>query len=151
MSIRRVTALLMTLALAAGWWGTSALGAEEAQETQEAPEAAAPQAAPEAQAPEVMVVLRDFQVVLPKGTVGQRLVLPVGTTVRFVNEGPSYHNVRQSRPEEAYGGHYLFQSPDLAPGESWRYTFDQPGTYPILCDFGAHYLLGMTAEIEVTP
>lgn len=101
--------------------------------------------------PEVQVILRDFQIVLPQGSKGGRLVIPVGTVVRFVNEGPSYHNVSQVAPEEAYSGRGLFRSPDLAPGESWAYTFETPGLYPIICDFGAHYLLGMVAEIEVTP
>jgi len=130
------TLLALALILAAG----------PAARTQEEPQG---EAAPSP--PEVQVILRDFQIVLPRGSEGGRLVIPVGTVVRFINEGPSYHNVSQASPEEAYGRQGLFQSPDLAPGESWAYTFETPGLYPILCDFGAHYLLGMTAEIEVTP
>lgn len=74
-----------------------------------------------------------------------------GTTVVFVNTDSMEHNVVQTSVErlkarEPEG----FRSPSLRPGETFRYTFDKEGTFPILCDVGGHYLAGMVGMVIVT-
>jgi plastocyanin len=46
-----------------------------------------------------------------------------GTTVRWTNNGRNEHRVRDS-------GHDLFDSDDLEPGDTFDYTFNNPGYYP---------------------
>ena len=73
----------------------------------------------------------------------------VGQKVRFVNTDSVRHNVVQATVEQATSGPYGFESPVLMPSDSWEYTFNTPGTYPILCSLDGHYLLGMTATVTV--
>lgn len=72
-----------------------------------------------------------------------------GTTVTFVNEDQIAHDVVQAAPDTINSKEPSFSSPQILPGSSWSYTFKDPGTYPLLCTVGSHYLLGMTAEIIV--
>ena len=30
-----------------------------------------------------------------------------------------------------------FESPPIGPGQPWSFTFEQPGTYPCVCDLHA--------------
>ncbi|TAN60097.1 MAG: plastocyanin [Magnetospirillum sp.] len=72
--------------------------------------------------------------------VPRTLTIKPGTTVEWVNdEKRSNHSVFF----EAEG---LAESDRLFPGESWKRTFDKPGTYPYRC--GPHP--EMTGVIEVT-
>lgn len=80
-----------------------------------------------------------------------RIVVKAGETVRFTNRDGFAHNVIQASPETLGKGDGLFQSPTLAAGESWSYTFEEPGTYPILCSVGGHYRAGMVGEVVVEP
>ena len=50
-----------------------------------------------------------------------------GDTVVFVNDDPVAHNVMGD----------VLQSPDIAPGKSWSYTFDKTGTYNFTCSYHA--------------
>ncbi len=68
------------------------------------------------------------------------LTVIVGTTVTWVNQGADWHSVA------AYDG--SFDSARIAPGESYAYRFDQPGTYQYLCKH--HAMQGMIGRIEVT-
>lgn len=78
------------------------------------------------------------------------LTVPAGTTVRFINRDLIGHDVVQAVPDEVFvTEEFPFQSPQIMPGESWEFTFNDPGEYPVLCTVGAHFLLGMTATIVV--
>jgi plastocyanin len=59
-----------------------------------------------------------------------------GTEVTFVNKDPVVHNV------SATGWGYL---EDMAEGEAFTATFDEPGVYPYACTYHA----GMTGAIVV--
>lgn len=79
----------------------------------------------------------------------KELRIKAGTTVRFVNKDALDHDVVQARPDQVRSRQFGFQSSTLKSGESWEYTFEKPGEYPILCMAGSHYLLGMTMKIIV--
>ena len=66
------------------------------------------------------------------------LTVPVGTTVEWVNNDSTTHSI------VAEDGSFL--SPDLAPGETFTFTFDTAGTFGYLC--GIHPQ--MRGEITVT-
>lgn len=68
------------------------------------------------------------------------LEVPVGATVTWVNNGADWHNVASSKAG--------FASDRLLPGESFSFTFHEPGEYKIVCRH--HSLAGMTATIVVT-
>jgi FtsP/CotA-like multicopper oxidase with cupredoxin domain len=68
--------------------------------------------------------------------------VPVGATVTWVNDDSVAHTVTSGR-DQTFDG--LFQSGDLEPGHTFRYTFDRSGTYPYFCA----YHPGMTGEVIV--
>ncbi|MHB0856069.1 MAG: cupredoxin domain-containing protein [Anaerolineae bacterium] len=55
----------------------------------------------------------------------QTLEVPVGTTVVWTNEDGQPHTVTSDEG--------LFDSNELANGDTFRYTFSQAGTYPYHC------------------
>ena len=55
--------------------------------------------------------------------------IEVGTTVVWTNNDVVAHTVTL----RASGKDQLFSSPYLTPGQTFSYTFDKPGTYPIFC------------------
>lgn len=77
------------------------------------------------------------------------ITVKAGTTVTFVNKDQIAHDVVQATVEQANKGEYGFQSPQINPKSSWSHTFDKPGTYPVLCTVGSHYLIGMVGTIIV--
>ncbi len=68
------------------------------------------------------------------------LEIPVGTTVTWVNNGADWHNVASSKAG--------FASDRILPGESYSFTFEEPGEYKIVCRH--HGLAGMNATIIVS-
>ena len=55
--------------------------------------------------------------------------ISVGTTVVWTNKDSVAHTVTQrAKPKDQ-----IFSSPMLAPGESFSFMFDTPGTYPYFC------------------
>ena len=74
------------------------------------------------------------------------LEVKAGTVVKWVNADPVDHSVWEGVPDS---GNYRFQSPDFGPGGQYSYTFEQPGTYPIFCKTGGHYLTGMKMQVVV--
>lgn len=86
----------------------------------------------------------------------KEVVIPPGTTVRWVNNEPSAmpHDVVQGTVDELRdflnGNHQpLFQSPVLNPGDYWEYTFTEEGEYIYGCTQLMHFLAGMTGKITV--
>ncbi len=75
--------------------------------------------------------------------VPQRLVIPRGATVIFVNDDAAEHNVTLAIPE-----HDRTLSKDLGtfpPGQKVSYTFEQPGIVRVHCNIHPE----MTATITV--
>ncbi len=68
------------------------------------------------------------------------VTIPAGTTVVWVNNGADWHNIASS----AAG----FASERVLPGESFSFTFEDPGVYKYVCRH--HGLAGMTGTITVT-
>jgi plastocyanin len=66
------------------------------------------------------------------------LTVPVGTTVTWTNRDQDAHNVVDRAG--------TFRSPTLNPGDTYRYTFNQPGQYSYLCTIHPF----MTATVVVT-
>lgn len=65
------------------------------------------------------------------------LSVPAGTTIVFTNEDDVVHVLSE-------GGQ--LQSPDLAAGDSYEVTLDQPGTIPYICNIHQY----MRVSIRVT-
>lgn len=57
----------------------------------------------------------------------ETVTIKVGETVTWVNEDRRIHMVMSGAPPVMTD---LFMSPSLAKGESWSYTFEEPGEYP---------------------
>ena len=59
-----------------------------------------------------------------------QVTVPAGTTLWWVNLDPEDHDV--------IALDLSIQSPLIKPGESWSHTFNQPGSYPYVCDLHAN-------------
>ncbi len=57
----------------------------------------------------------------------QTVTIKAGETVTWKNEDRRNHQVMSGAPPVMTD---LFMSPDLKKGDSWSYTFEEPGTYP---------------------
>jgi len=68
-----------------------------------------------------------------------RLTIPAGTTVTWTHKGNNSHTVSPLDGD--------WESGPLTRGESFSYTFPEPGTYPYLCR--QHLLQGMRGTITV--
>lgn len=60
------------------------------------------------------------------------LTVQTGTTVTWTQRDTAPHTVTSGAPEDADAG-AIFDSPELAPGETYSFTFREPGTYPYFC------------------
>jgi plastocyanin len=70
------------------------------------------------------------------------LTIPVGTTVRFVNNDSASHTVTADDGS--------FDSGTLSNGQEFTFTFDKAGTYPYYCKFhGGKGGVGMSGTITV--
>jgi plastocyanin len=122
--------LLLLPALAACGATTSPGGATAtvAPAQQPTQEAATPTTAPAQQATQpaatAQVAMKDisFQ---PK-----QITVAVGTTVVWTNEDPTSHTVTSGTRGNPSG---LFDSGDVAPGQTFSFTFNEPGTYDYYC------------------
>ncbi|HET9318993.1 MAG TPA: multicopper oxidase domain-containing protein [Bryobacteraceae bacterium] len=94
----------------------------------------APAGTPAASAAGNQVVMLDNRFVPPKLTVS------AGTTVVWSNSGENSHNTTSLTG--------LWDSGLLDHGQTFQFTFGQPGTYRFLCS--QHFLEGMTGTITVT-
>lgn len=93
--------------------------------------AASPGASPAA-AMEAQVTIKDLAF-LP-----QVLEIPAGTTVTWTNEDAPQHTV--------FSQDKTFTSDILEQGDTFSYTFDEPGTYDYICSLHPN----MTGQIVVT-
>jgi plastocyanin len=77
-------------------------------------------ATPVARARQERINIAGFRFAYPE------LTIEPGTTVFWTNRDPDQHTVRFSDPA-------IGESPSLDQGETFSYTFDQPGRYPYIC------------------
>lgn len=99
----------------------SAAGAAEA--TPSGSPAASPIASPVATGPLFEASMQGLKFLPPE------IDIEAGTTVTWVNKDVVAHTVTHRAPPKDQ----LFASPYLNPGERFSYTFDEPGTYGIMC------------------
>jgi plastocyanin len=70
------------------------------------------------------------------------LTVPVGTTVRWVNDDDTYHTVTSSSSLQVRRPSGRFDAVLDSAGDEFTYTFDQPGTYPYYCQPHAEFMAG---------
>jgi plastocyanin len=58
------------------------------------------------------------------------ITVSAGTTVTWTNEDPTAHTVTSGTRDNPTG---LFDSGNVGSGQSFSFTFDQPGTYNYFC------------------
>ncbi|HSM02296.1 MAG TPA: plastocyanin/azurin family copper-binding protein [Acidimicrobiia bacterium] len=64
----------------------------------------------------------------------REIIIPAGTTVRWVNEDSTAHTVTSGESDGTSGTpDGLFDSGFLDPGDTFTFTFTEPGTYPYFC------------------
>jgi plastocyanin len=88
-------------------------------------------------------------VIIPEGAMGMGsqaygsnpLVVPVGTTVIWVNKDTISHTSTSDTG--------VWDSGQLVPGQSFSYTFASPGTYPYHCSI--HGAASMSGVVQVNP
>lgn len=78
-----------------------------------------------------------------------KVTVPAGTTVVFINRDPYPHRVVASTLADVGRQPAGFTSPVLGQGQGWSHNFSAAGTFPILCDVGGHHLAGMVGLVMV--
>ena len=73
-----------------------------------------------------------------------QLVVPVGTTLTWVNWDVAAHDVVERSA-------LLFVSPIMGFGETWQLTFDAPGVYNYVCDLHANMEATVTVVDGAAP
>jgi plastocyanin len=83
-----------------------------------------------------------------------KVKIKVGDTVEWKNTAKVAHTViddpkvaQKKGDVERPMGAEMFNSGPIAPGTSWYYTFEMPGTYKYIC--GPHETVGMKGEVVV--
>jgi plastocyanin len=81
----------------------------------------------------------------------KQITLAAGTEVTWTQSDAGFHTVTSGTVEQAGGGVTAepdgkFRSERLATGESFKFTFDQPGTYAYFCEI---HPATMTGEVIV--
>lgn len=81
----------------------------------------------------------------------KQISVPVGTEVTWTQSDAGFHTVTSGTVEQAVGGVTTkpdgkFRSERLATDQTFKFTFDQPGTYPYFCDI---HPATMTGEVSV--
>ncbi len=71
-----------------------------------------------------------------------------GSWIRIVNTTSWTHTVLIS-DEEAWSGEGLMVSPEIKPGESWRFRLMGTGTYYMMSQNRWHFLSGLAGQIWV--
>jgi len=76
----------------------------------------------------------------------QDLTVPVGTTVTWTNQGGPAHSVESKNPDGSIDDTGPLNSPLLATGETFEFTFDTVGVFDYRCQ--PHP--SMTGSVTVT-
>jgi plastocyanin len=72
-----------------------------------------------------------------------RLTVPVGTTVRWSNQGRNIHDVVPNKANSHFG------VDELEPGEAYRHRFARPGRFAYYCSFHGAPGVGQHGVITV--
>ena len=72
------------------------------------------------------------------------ITIAAGDRIRFVNNGELDHNAVSGADPVADG---RWASPEIAPGDSWTVTFEQPGNYDYFCSLHPTLMPG-TVTVE---
>ena len=80
--------------------------------------------------------------------VPDRLVIVLGTTVRWVNDGDVYHTVTSSTPASPVRPSGRFDRALAARGETFEHSFNAPGVQAFFCQPHSDTMRGV---IEVRP
>jgi plastocyanin len=124
---RTLTTCLVVAALGTGLAACGGYGDDSPTTAAKAP---APTTAPAVAGAKVSVQDNTFK--------PETMKVKVGDTITWTNEGAVAHTVTATDGAD-------FDSGTLAPGKSFRFTPDQPGTISYVCNFHA----GMQGTIEV--
>jgi plastocyanin len=89
--------------------------------------------------PEVRVAVKDNEFI-PRA-----IRINPGTTVEWVNEGRSDHNILRIEDLDGFG----VETDDFAPGDSYEFRFDQPGVYRYWCSLHGTETRGMVGMVVV--
>lgn len=63
----------------------------------------------------------------------QNVRISVGVTVRWTNKGRIAHNIVKADKKLDFGSKFGIQTASFAPGKTYSYTFNTPGTYGYYC------------------
>lgn len=74
----------------------------------------------------------------------QNVTVPVGTTVKWTNNGAATHTATSGNGTPSG----LFDSGNMTSGQTFQFTFNNPGTYPYYCKI--HGAAMMSGTITVT-
>ncbi len=107
--------------------------------TKEATPVGSPVAAPVSTGPVFESTIRSFQFLPPE------IDIETGTTVIWTNNDVVVHTVTH----RANATDQLFSSPFLTPSQTFSYTFDKPGIYPIFCM--PHPFMTQTVMVKEKP
>lgn len=70
------------------------------------------------------------------------VTVPVGSTVRWVNEDDVFHTVTSTNSLGTRRANGLFDHSLFARGQSFEYRFTQPGTYNFFCQPHSAFMFG---------
>ena len=93
--------------------------------------------------PEVEVAVKDNDFVPPAIRVNP------GTTVKWVNQGRSPHDILPADPTQDFGGSFGVEAPKFQPGDEYEFRFDTPGVYRYYCSLHGTKSVGMIGEVVV--
>ena len=79
----------------------------------------------------------------------QELKVEPGTTVMWTNSGRSPHNVVPAVKSQDFGAPFGVKTAQFAPGDSYDFTFDVPGTYRYYCTLHGTANTGMFGSVVV--
>jgi plastocyanin len=93
--------------------------------------------------PEVEVVVKDNDFVPPA------IRINPGTTVRWVNQGRSAHDILPADASQDFGDPFGVTADKFEPGDEYEFYFDAPGVYRYYCSLHGTEHVGMIGEIVV--
>src|SRR5262249_44405774 len=93
--------------------------------------------------PEVGVVVKDNDFEPPAIRVSP------GTTVKWVNQGRSPHDILPADPAQDFGDEFGVTAAKFQPGNEYEFLFDEPGVYRYYCSLHGSKQVGMIGEIVV--
>ena len=93
--------------------------------------------------PEVEVAVKD------NDFVPAAIRINPGTTVKWVNQGRSAHDILPADLSQDFGDPFGVKADKFEPGEEYEFSFDAPGVYTYYCSLHGTKHVGMIGEIIV--